>query len=198
MSTLQLFAPAWMSKAKGSVELLELMGDKKKREEAQAFWKNLVAEGNRINELIQVQGQADKIPGLLREAGLDREAAGRELAEALGSARSILQKSNDKATQLMDAMAIRETALKESEAGLSGNQAAHLEAVRLADEKMVADLCAATWRLTPRGIQIEDKEKIKKRLGRSPDRGDSIIMAYGEGKKDDWGAMPDWPDLAVA
>ncbi len=138
MSTLQLFAPAWMSKAKGSVELLELMGDKKKREEAQAFWKNLVAEGNRINELIQVQGQADKIPGLLREAGLDREAAGRELAEALGSARSILQKSNDKATQLMDAMAIRETALKESEAGLSGNQAAHLEAVRLADEKMVA------------------------------------------------------------
>lgn len=66
------------------------------------------------------------------------------------------------------------------------------------DEKMVADLCAATWRLTPRGIQIEDKEKIKKRLGRSPDRGDSIIMAHGEGKKEDWGAMPDWPDLAVA
>ncbi len=52
------------------------------------------------------------------------------------------------------------------------------------DERMVADLCAPTWMLTPRGIQIESKEHIKKRLGRSPDRGDSIIMAHGAERLD--------------
>lgn len=64
-------------------------------------------------------------------------------------------------------------------------------------EKMVADLVAPTWKLSPRGIQIEEKDKIKKRLGRSPDRGDSIVMAFGAAKEE-WGVMPDWPDLAVA
>ena len=31
------------------------------------------------------------------------------------------------------------------------------------------------WKLTPGGILIEDKEEIKKRIGRSPDKGDAVI-----------------------
>ncbi len=31
-----------------------------------------------------------------------------------------------------------------------------------------ADLCAPTWKLTARGIQIENKDDLRKRLGRSP------------------------------
>lgn len=40
-----------------------------------------------------------------------------------------------------------------------------------------ADLCAPKWKLTPRGIQVEAKEDIIKRLGRSPDYGDAAVYA---------------------
>jgi hypothetical protein len=46
-----------------------------------------------------------------------------------------------------------------------------------------ADLAAPRWELTARGIKIEDKADIKKRLGRSPDDGDAIVMALSEGAK---------------
>lgn len=49
------------------------------------------------------------------------------------------------------------------------------------DPKLVADLSAPTFRVTPRGIYIEDKKDIMKRLGRSPDRGDAVVMAYSAG-----------------
>ena len=46
------------------------------------------------------------------------------------------------------------------------------------DSQLRSDLTAARWKLTASGIQIEDKEKIKERLGRSPDRGEAILMAH--------------------
>jgi hypothetical protein len=45
------------------------------------------------------------------------------------------------------------------------------------DPGLRADLCAPTWKLTPRGIQVEAKEDIIKRIGRSPDKGDSAVYA---------------------
>lgn len=48
------------------------------------------------------------------------------------------------------------------------------------DSELVADLAAARWKLTPKGIQVEDKQKIKERLGRSPDKGDAIINAFAQ------------------
>ena len=48
------------------------------------------------------------------------------------------------------------------------------------DPQMAADLCAARWHPTPLGIQVEKKEEIKKRLGRSPDRGEAIIYASAD------------------
>lgn len=45
------------------------------------------------------------------------------------------------------------------------------------DAQLLADLAAATYRVTKSGIQIESKEELKKRLGRSPDDGDAVIMA---------------------
>jgi hypothetical protein len=41
------------------------------------------------------------------------------------------------------------------------------------DASIKADLAAPRWELTARGIKIEDKDEIKKRLGRSPDDGDA-------------------------
>lgn len=49
------------------------------------------------------------------------------------------------------------------------------------DPELRADLCAPTWKLTTNGIQIESKEDIRKRLGRSTDKGDAAVMAMSEG-----------------
>lgn len=40
-----------------------------------------------------------------------------------------------------------------------------------------ADLCAPRWTLRSNGVLIESKEDIIKRIGRSPDKGDAIVMA---------------------
>lgn len=52
-----------------------------------------------------------------------------------------------------------------------------------ADPELVADLAAPTFKVTPRGIQVEAKDEIVKRLGRSPDRGDAVVMAWSAGLK---------------
>lgn len=45
------------------------------------------------------------------------------------------------------------------------------------DRELAADLCSARWELTVRGIKIEPKDDIMKRIGRSPDKGDSLVYA---------------------
>ncbi|MFF3096800.1 hypothetical protein [Streptomyces cyaneofuscatus] len=47
------------------------------------------------------------------------------------------------------------------------------------DDLLLADLTAPTWKVTtgvPPKIQIEPKEDLVKRMGRSPDRGDAVVM----------------------
>jgi hypothetical protein len=51
------------------------------------------------------------------------------------------------------------------------------------DASVKADLAAPRWKLTARGILIEDKDEIRKRLGRSPDEGDAIVMCLSEGTR---------------
>jgi hypothetical protein len=45
------------------------------------------------------------------------------------------------------------------------------------DPQLAADLAAPRWWLGKSGIQVELKEDIKKRLGRSPDRGEAALLA---------------------
>ena len=49
------------------------------------------------------------------------------------------------------------------------------------DAALLADLTAPRFKVTTRGVLIESKEEIKKRLGRSTDRGDAVVMAWSEG-----------------
>lgn len=51
------------------------------------------------------------------------------------------------------------------------------------DPKMMSDLTAPTFEVTPNGIKAESKEKVCERLGRSTDRGDAVVMAWHEGPK---------------
>lgn len=52
------------------------------------------------------------------------------------------------------------------------------------DSTLKADLCAPRWWLKPVGIQVESKEEIIKRIRRSPDRGDAVVMALIATPKD--------------
>src|SRR4051794_37715015 len=45
------------------------------------------------------------------------------------------------------------------------------------DRELKADLCKPRWKLTVRGIQVESKDDIIKRIGHSPDKGDSLVYA---------------------
>jgi hypothetical protein len=51
------------------------------------------------------------------------------------------------------------------------------------DPELKADLASFRWTMTPNGIKIEDKEALKKRIGRSPDRGEAVVMCLSEGAK---------------
>jgi hypothetical protein len=44
--------------------------------------------------------------------------------------------------------------------------------------KLLADLCEPRWELRAGGILIESKDQIIERLGRSPDSGDALVIAY--------------------
>jgi hypothetical protein len=48
------------------------------------------------------------------------------------------------------------------------------------DPMIRADLAAARYELTARGIKIEDKDEIKKRIKRSPDKGEALMYAHAE------------------
>jgi hypothetical protein len=49
------------------------------------------------------------------------------------------------------------------------------------DSKLAAELCSPTYKLGPSGILIEKKEDLIRRLGRSTDSADSVIMSCERG-----------------
>jgi hypothetical protein len=56
------------------------------------------------------------------------------------------------------------------------------------DDRLTGDLTAPHWRVMSGGkIQVESKDDIKKRIGRSTDDGDAVVQAF-------WPASPGWLD----
>ena len=49
------------------------------------------------------------------------------------------------------------------------------------DNELEADLCAPRWSMQTNGIKIEAKGDIKKRIGRSPDCADAVVLARANG-----------------
>ena len=45
------------------------------------------------------------------------------------------------------------------------------------DPELLADLTAPRWSITTSGIQVESKKDIVKRLKRSPDCGDAVVLS---------------------
>lgn len=50
------------------------------------------------------------------------------------------------------------------------------------DPELRSDLAAPTYEVGPHGIVIESKEKLRERLGRSPGKGDAVVMCWSEGE----------------
>lgn len=51
------------------------------------------------------------------------------------------------------------------------------------DPEIRADLAAPTYTVGPRGILIEPKDKLRERLGRSPGKGDAVVMCWASGQE---------------
>jgi len=49
------------------------------------------------------------------------------------------------------------------------------------DPELRADLAAPTYEVSARGILVESKDDLRKRLGRSPGKGDAVVMCLSEG-----------------
>ena len=48
------------------------------------------------------------------------------------------------------------------------------------DKQLRQDLASPRYLVTTRGIKIESKDDVKKRIGRSPDRGDAVVLVLNE------------------
>lgn len=56
------------------------------------------------------------------------------------------------------------------------------------DKELLADLTAPRWKITPgNDIQVESKDDIKKRIGRSPDCGDAVVYSFVHPEISVWG-----------
>jgi hypothetical protein len=58
------------------------------------------------------------------------------------------------------------------------------------DPELLADLCSPRYKVTTGGVLIESKDDIKARIGRSPDKGDALVIAHwvvGQGSWLVWG-----------
>ena len=49
------------------------------------------------------------------------------------------------------------------------------------DQKLAGQLTAVRFEMTPNGIKAENKDDVVKRLGRSPDRADAVVMCWYKG-----------------
>jgi len=47
-------------------------------------------------------------------------------------------------------------------------------------DEIIADLVTPTWYMSIRGIQVESKKDLRKRLKRSPGKGDALVLAHHE------------------
>lgn len=62
-------------------------------------------------------------------------------------------------------------------------------------QRLLADLTAPRWFKAGDKVQLEKKEDIHKRLGRSPDEGDAVVMAFWDDPTA--GAASAWDDLSA-
>jgi len=51
------------------------------------------------------------------------------------------------------------------------------------DQELLADLTAPRYEVRNGAVVLERAEKVKERIGRSPDKGSAVVLAWSEGQK---------------
>jgi len=103
------------------------------------------------------------------------ESAGIQVDAVVGYDTKTVEGQHDKATQKLkfrNRRAMIHWRFRESLDPVTGDNIALPP-----DPELKSDLCSTLWKLTPGGILCEEKEEVKKRIGRSPDKGDAVIYA---------------------
>lgn len=103
------------------------------------------------------------------------ESNGVQVVAVVGYNTEIVKAQHDKATQKLrfrNWRAMIHWRLREMLDPITGDNLALPP-----DPELKADLCCVMWKLSAAGIQVEEKDEIKKRIGRSPDKGDAVIYA---------------------
>lgn len=64
------------------------------------------------------------------------------------------------------------------------------------DQKLLSDLTSVRHQITSRGITLQSKDELKAKLGRSPDAGDAVVLAYSHGLFVSHHKDGKWPSLS--
>lgn len=147
----------------------------------------VITELRRTTE-VDVMSVVGQVAGILRKRG------GRAVVDVIGVGAGVYDRLIEQKFQALPFNASEGTTAKDSSGELEflNNRAAawwHLrelldpangEDVALPpDDELIGDLTAPHWKVTSSGkIQIESKDDIRKRLGRSTDTADAVVMIY--------------------
>ena len=125
---------------------------------------------------VDVIGIGAGVVDRLRELGIDVEAFNASTGSVFTDASGEIEFLNRRAAAWWG---LREML---DPAGHENREARGVDEVILPyDEELLGDLCTPRYKRTSAGkIAVEEKDQIRKRLGRSPDRGDAVVMAFAD------------------
>jgi hypothetical protein len=154
--------------------------------------------GDVVSEL-RYHSRQDTMQTTGQVAGILRGQGGKAVVDVIGIGAGVFDRLKEQGLRVEAFNAAEHTEAKDrsGELGFANKRAAawwnlrelldpaNGEALALPPEDgLVGDLTAPQWKVTSGGrIQVESKEEIKARLGRSPDAGDAVVMAFWREKE---------------
>jgi hypothetical protein len=144
-----------------------------------AFWPGAVVKDGPVGAELVHQALGDEVPGVLNvdiggigAATFDSLKVMYPVVNPVNSAGGSEYHDSTKKYKMRNVRAEMYWRLRENLDPKNGEECALPPG-----NEVVADLCSAHYKPSVSGVIIEDKEQIKARLGRSPDKGESIMLA---------------------
>ena len=156
-------------------KLIEIPGKEIPIERAGAYCAGIVVSHRRDNALVVVD-----MGGGYGGPIYEHLAQNQIPVNVFKGAESTIRRSSDKKLKFVNKRTAALWSMREAlDPGQPGGSPIQLPP----DPKLMADLTAPTFDVTPNGIRAEPKEKVVERLGRSTDSGDAVCMCWFEGPK---------------
>ena len=160
----------------------------------------VITELRRSTE-VDVMNITGKVAGILRSRG------GQAVVDVIGIGAGVVDRLREQKLKVVAFNASESTSAKDRSGELEFlnlraaawwnmrellDPANHEDIALPPDDELIGDLTAPHWKVTSGGkIQVESKDEIRKRLGRSTDTGDPVVMIFNkEEKRGAWGVQP--------